>query len=50
MPKKKVIEVSCMVPITTKEGWMEFFNNTSDPKLNVIDLHPSWCGGCSIMN
>jgi len=50
MPKKVYVEVSCMVPITTKEGWMKFFNNTDDPKLYVVDLHPAWCGGCSIMN
>jgi len=50
MPKKNVVVISCMIPIKSEEGWMKFFNNTSDPKLNVIDIHPSWCGGVTIMN
>jgi len=52
MPKGKKVKkiASIMHEIKNKEEWMKFFNNTEDPKLNVIDVHPSWCGGVEIMN
>jgi len=28
---------------------MEFFTNPEDNRLNVIDIHPAWCGGVGIM-
>jgi hypothetical protein len=50
MPKKAKAVVSVMVPLKDKKEWMNFFTNESDNRLNVVDIHPAWCGGVGIMN
>eukprot|EP01016_Furgasonia_blochmanni_P052069 TRINITY_DN8263_c0_g5_i1.p1 TRINITY_DN8263_c0_g5~~TRINITY_DN8263_c0_g5_i1.p1 ORF type:complete len:126 (+),score=32.34 TRINITY_DN8263_c0_g5_i1:138-515(+) len=42
-PKKDVIAV-----IRDEEHFLQFYAETNK-KLSVVDIHPSWCGGCEIM-
>jgi hypothetical protein len=49
MPKKAKIVVSVMVTLSSKKEWLKFFENEKDMRLNVVDLHPQWCGGVGIM-
>merc|ERR1711907_17264 len=47
MSKKKV--KSIMKVCASKEEWLQFYNDEENFMLNIVDLHPQWCGGVEIL-
>ena len=49
MSKKRKTK-SIMKTLPTKEEWMKFYNDEENGMLNIVDVHPKWCGRIEILD